>query len=140
METIKKIIVAVTIDSTIDQVWNLWTETEYITQWNHASDDWHTPRATNDLKVGGKFLWRMEAKDGSMGFDFAGTYTAVIDHQLIKYELADGRNVVVEFNDLVDSIRVVETFQPETINSHEMQRAGWQAILNNFKEFVENYD
>lgn len=125
------------INAPIFQVWTLWTAPEHITQWNNASDDWHTPRAENDLRVGGKFISRMEAKDGSMGFDFEGVYTVIKAHELIEYTIADGRNVKVEFSTITNQTKVIETFEAETENSIELQRGGWQAILNNFKKYAE---
>ena len=106
-------------------------------QWNNASDDWHTPRAQNDLKVGGRFLSRMEAKDGSAGFDFEGTYTKVKEYRLIAYSMDDGRIVRITFSEHGNNTTVVITFDPEQENSLEMQRAGWQAILDNFKKYAE---
>ena len=109
-------------------------------QWNNASNDWHTPRAENDLKVGGKFLYRMEAKDGSSGFDFNGTYEQVKTNELIVYSLTDGRKVEVIFTTKDDDARttkIATTFESENTNPIEMQRDGWQAILNNFKKYVE---
>ena len=107
-------------------------------KWNNASDDWHTPRAENDLKVGGKFLYRMEAKDGSSGFDFDGTYEQVKTNELIVYAISDGRKVDVKFTkDDNARTKLATTFEAEYTNPIEMQRGGWQAILNNFKKYVE---
>lgn len=108
-------------------------------KWNSASPDWHTPRAENDVRTGGKFLSRMEAKDGSTGFDFGGTYTEIVPMQKIAYTISDGRNVSVEFIEIEDSVKITEAFEMENENSEELQRAGWQAILDNFKEYVETY-
>ena len=119
-------------------VWAAWTTPDDISQWNAASDDWHTPRSSNDLRVGGQFSYRMEAKDGSMGFDFAGIYTKVVEQTLIEYTLGDARTVAVEFVPAGDSVKVIETFEAEDENSVEMQRQGWQNILNNFKRHVES--
>ncbi|MCB0130735.1 MAG: SRPBCC family protein [Caldilineaceae bacterium] len=119
-------------------VWAAWTTPDDISQWNAASDDWHTPRSSNDLWVGGQFSYRMEAKDGSMGFDFAGIYTKVVEQTLIEYTLGDARTVAVEFVPAGDSVKVIETFEAEDENSVEMQRQGWQNILNNFKRHVES--
>lgn len=140
METINKqnITVETIINASIEKVWQCWTLPEHITQWNNASDDWHTPFAENDLRTGGKFLSRMEAKDGSFGFDFGGVYTQVIPHQLIAYEMGDGRKVEINFSITGNETKVVETFEAETENSIELQRGGWQAILNNFKKYVES--
>ena len=106
--------------------------------WNNASPDWHTPSAKNDLRQGGKFNARMEARDGSMGFDFGGTYSEVILHKNISFTLEDNRKVTVIFSSLANSTRVVESFEAESTNSEELQRTGWQSILDNFKKYVEN--
>jgi uncharacterized protein YndB with AHSA1/START domain len=134
----KTITVQAVINAPVDKVWKLGTAPEHITKWNNASDDWHTPRAENDLRAGGKFLYRMEAKDGSFGFDFVGTYDEIKRKELIAYTIEDGRKVKVTFTKNSDSeTKVVETFEAENTNSLEMQRAGWQAILDNFKKYVE---
>lgn len=138
MDTKKTITVQAVINSPVENVWNLWTTPGHITKWNNASDDWHTPRAENDLRVGEKFLYRMEAKDGSFGFDFVGVYDEIKMNELISYTLDDEREVQVTFmknNDVETTI--VETFEAESTNSLEMQRAGWEAILDNFKKYVE---
>ena len=139
METPAKttITVETIINAPIEKVWECWTKPEHIVQWNNASDDWYTPTATNDLRVGGTFHARMEAKDGSVGFDFIGTYEAVQHHEYIEYALADGRNVSINFTADGDSTRIVEKFGAEDTNPVEMQQAGWQAILDNFKKHVE---
>ncbi len=108
-------------------------------QWNNASDDWHTPKATNDLRVGGAFASRMEAKDGSVGFDFGGTYTKVMPHALIAYVMDDDRAVSVIFEQRGKATQITETFEAEKTNSAEMQRQGWQAILDNFKKYAETH-
>lgn len=126
-----------TVDAPVQKVWDAWTEPEHIMQWNAASDDWHTPSATNDLREGGTFTSRMEAKDGSMGFDFGGTYTKVIEHKQIDYTMSDGRTVSVMFDEHDGHTHITETFVAETENSVEMQRAGWQSILDNFKKYTE---
>lgn len=124
----------------IEKVWEFWTEPEHITQWNFASNDWQCLSATNDLRVGGTFSSRMEAKDGSAGFDFGGTYTEVVPRARIFYVMsgADERKVDVTFTVVDDGVLVTETFDAETENPVDMQRAGWQAILDNFKKYVEN--
>lgn len=132
------ITVAVTVDAPIGQVWQSFTNPSEVVKWNAASPDWHSPQAENDLRVGGKFNYRMEAKDGSSGFDFEGTYTACEPQQSFAYVLEDGRQISVVFRVVSDGTEVVETFDPETENPVEMQRAGWQAILNNFKSYVES--
>jgi len=133
------ITVEATVLAPVEKVWKLWTGPEHITKWNNASDDWHTPSATNDLRVGGKFSSRMEAKDGSFGFDFGGTYTTVKVNELIAYTLGDERKVEIKFSPNGNGTKVTETFEAEGTNPVEMQRDGWQAILNNFKKYVESY-
>lgn len=125
------------INAPVETVWKKWTNPEDIVQWGAASDDWHTTRAENDLKPGGKFLSRMEAKDGSMGFDFGGTYDEIQTNKLIDSTLGDGRKVITVFTDKGDVTEVTETFEAESSNPIDMQRAGWQAILDNFKKHVE---
>ncbi len=139
MESTKKqtITVEALVNAPIEKVWKCWTSPEDVVKWNNASADWHTTKATNDLRTGGKFMSRMEAKDGSMGFDFEGVYENVITHQIIEYGLADGRKVKVTFAVDDGKTKVVETFDPEDVNSIELQRGGWQAILDNFKKYVE---
>lgn len=107
--------------------------------WNHASDDWHSPRAQNDLRPGGVFNYRMESKDGSEGFDFTGTYSEVVPLEKMAYTMPDGRSVTVLFTSDGSLTTVATTFDPETENSPDMQRAGWQAILDNFKKYTEEY-
>ncbi len=131
-----KITVETVVHAPIDAVWRAWTTPADIVQWNAASDDWHTTTATVDLRAGGEFSSRMEAKDGSTGFDFAGTYTKVEPHQLIESAFGD-RTMQVEFETAADGVLVRETFDAETTHPEEMQRAGWQAILDNFKRHVE---
>jgi uncharacterized protein YndB with AHSA1/START domain len=133
----EKITVEANVAAPIGQVWRAWNTPEDIKQWNAASDDWHTTQSTVDLRVGGTFSSRMEAKDGSMGFDFAGTFTKLIENQLIESSFGD-RTLRVEFISGPDSVTVRETFDPETTHSLELQRQGWQAILNNFKKHVES--
>lgn len=126
------------VNASTEKVWNCWTEPQHIIKWNAASDDWHTPRATNDVRPGGKFTSRMEAKDGSMGFDFEGVYEKVVPHQHLSYAMSDGRKVEVTFTPKGNAVEVVETFDAEQTNSIEMQRGGWQAILDNFKKYTES--
>lgn len=133
------ITIQATINAPVTKAWEIYTMPAHITQWNNASDDWHTPRAENDLRTGGKFLSRMEAKDGSAGFDFTGTYTEVKEHQLIAYTMDDGRTVTITFTAEGDATKMVVAFEAEQTNSVEMQRSGWQAILDNFKKYVESY-
>lgn len=126
------------VKSLIDKVWDSWNNPLHIIHWNHASDDWVTPKATNDFKVGGKFVYRMEAKDGSFGFDFSGAYVDIQENKLVVTRLDDERLVSTEFIQMPDSIRIVETFEAEGENSIEMQREGWLAILTNFKNYTES--
>ena len=127
-----KITVTALIDASIETVWRYWTSPEHIVNWNNASDDWYTPKAENDLRTGGKFLSRMEAKDGSFGFDFEGIYDLVETHQTIEYTLPDGRKVAIQFLEKGNQTEVIETFDPENENPPELQQQGWQMILNNF--------
>ena len=131
------ITVEVKVNLPVEKTWELWNDPEHITKWCFASDDWQTSRAENDLRVGGKFLSRMEAKDGSFGFDFEGVYVEVKPNKSIVYCIADGRKVDIVFNDNVDSTTVIETFEAENENPPEMQKNGWQSILNNFKKYAE---
>ena len=133
----QKIIVKTTVNASIEKVWQYWIEPKHIKKWNNASDDWHTPHAENDLRVGGKFLSRMEAKDGSFGFDFEGIYSEVKPFEKIKYGLDDGREVQIMFNRKGEITEVTEIFDAENENPIELQKGGWQAILNNFKQYVE---
>lgn len=139
MESTKKttITVQVLLNAPVEKVWKYWTLPEHITKWNYASEDWHTPYAEGDLRVGGKFSSRMEAKDGSMGFDFYGFYEVVTPNKALVSLLGDGRRVTVTFTSNGDETLLVETFEAETENSIELQRGGWQAILNNFKNYTE---
>lgn len=134
----QQITVTALINAPIKKVWNCWTAPEHIINWNFASDDWCAPSAENDLRIGGKFKSRMEAKDGSFGFDFEGIYTDIKQHEQIAYMLGDDRKVKIEFVLKDNQVEVVETFDPENENPIEMQQAGWQAILNNFKKYVES--
>ena len=132
-----KITVESTVKAPVEKVWKYWNGPEHITKWAYATPEWHTPRAENDLRVGGSFTSRMEAKDGSMGFDFAGVYDDVKPNEFISYTMADGRRVSIKFSGKGNETRVVETFEAESENPVEMQRGGWQAILDNFKNYVE---
>ena len=132
-----KITVEAKITAPIEQVWQAYITPEDIMQWNAASDDWHTPAATVDFREGGAFCSRMEAKDGSMGFNFEGTYTKIIEHELIEYSFGD-REAQVEFNPEAEGVRVRVTFDSEPTHSIEQQREGWQAILDNFARHVES--
>ena len=132
--------VRITVETTVpvspELAWEYWTEPRHITQWNQASEDWHTPRAENDLRVGGAFTSRMESKDGKFGFDFGGVYDAVEPHRLLASTLGDGRTVQVSFEPVPAGTRIVETFEAEDENSVELQRTGWQAILDNYRRYV----
>lgn len=132
------ITVEVRVKASVKKAWKCMTQPKHITQWNHASDDWCTPKAENDLRVGGKFNYRMEAKDGSAGFDFEGSFTKIEENKLIAYQITDGRNVEITFAEIGNETLVTETFEPENTNSVELQRQGWQAILDNFKKHVES--
>jgi uncharacterized protein YndB with AHSA1/START domain len=133
-----KITVETIVKAPIDKVWRAYTTPEDIKQWNTASEDWHTTQAAVDLRVGGAFTSRMEAKDGSFGFDFAGTYTRIVPNALIEYAFGD-RAGVVEFAQGEAGVAMRVTFDAETENSLEQQRQGWQAILNNFAKHVETH-
>ncbi|MBW7971966.1 SRPBCC family protein [Bradyrhizobium sp. BR 10289] len=131
-----RITVETSVAAPIDRVWRAYTTPADIVKWNAASDDWHTTKATVDLREGGAFSSRMEAKDGSMGFDFAGTYTTIVEHKLIEYAFGD-RRAEVEFVPDPNGVVVRVVFDGETTHSVEQQQAGWQAILDNFKRYVE---
>ena len=133
----QEITVQSSIEAPLDLVWKCYTEPEHVMRWNAASDDWHTPQAKNDLRPDGTFVYRMEAKDGSVGFDFGGTYTAVEQHERIAYVMDDGRKVEVHFVQNGPMTNVTVRFDPEQINARDMQQKGWQAILDNFKRYVE---
>ncbi|AWW00642.1 SRPBCC family protein [Arcticibacterium luteifluviistationis] len=131
------ILVETTINASLEKVWESWVIPTHIMNWNNASEDWHTPAASNDLKVGGKFSYTMAAKDGSFSFDLGGVYTAIVKKELISYELADGRKVRVEFMKMENGVKIIELFEPESENPSKMQKAGWQAILDSFKKYTE---
>lgn len=133
-----QITVTTLVEAPIERVWEYWTSPEHIMEWNHASDDWHCPSATNNLVVGGKFCATMSANDGSASFDFEGTYTDVVEHERIEYSLADDRHISVTFEQEGNQVRVTEVFDAETENPIEMQQSGWQAILDNFRDYVES--
>lgn len=132
-----KITVETVVHAPIETVWNSWTQPEHITQWNAASPDWCCPSATNDVRVGGTFSSRMEARDGSAGFDFAGTYTEVVPQQKLVTAFGD-RAAEVTFEEIEGGVKVTQTFDAEEENSAEMQRGGWQAILDSFKKHTES--
>lgn len=127
-----------TINAPVKKVWEMFNNPEHVIKWNNPSPDWHTPKAENELREGGNFVYRMEAKDGSFGFDFGGTYDEVKAHERIAYTLGDGRKVDADFKEEGDVTHIVENFEAETQNTLEMQQAGWQGILDNFKSYVES--
>ena len=132
-----KITVETQVNAKLSQVWHAWNNPADIQQWNAASDDWHTTRSTVDLREGGKFVARMEAKDGSEGFEFEGVYTRVVPQKAIEYRMDDGRQVTVEFSEQAGRVLVRETFEAEAQNTLELQRQGWQSILDSFARHVE---
>lgn len=134
----KRITIETTVDAPAEKIWACWTSPEHIMQWNSASEEWHTPTATVDLRVGGKFSSRMETKDGSEGFDFGGTYTKVIKNAHIDYTIDDGRSVSIVFSENDGHTHITEIFEAENENPMEMQKQGWQAILDNFKRYTES--
>jgi uncharacterized protein YndB with AHSA1/START domain len=129
--------VETTVNAPVEKVWKLWTDAEDVKQWNHASDDWHSPQAQNDLRPGGEFVYRMEAKDGSFGFDFGGIYDEVRPYEYIEYTMGDGRKVKTDFKRDGDVTHIVEVFEAEHTHTEELQKSGWQAILDNFKRYAE---
>jgi uncharacterized protein YndB with AHSA1/START domain len=133
----KQITIKANINKSIEDVWNCWNKPECVKQWSFADNSWECSHAEVDLKVGGKFLSTLRAKDGSAEFDFSGTYIQIIDKKLIEYVIDDGRKVLIEFIDNNESVEVIETFEMEGMNSKEAQRFGWQGFLNNFKKFAE---
>lgn len=135
----EKITVEATIKGDLQKIWRYWTQPTHIMKWNFASDDWFCPKAENDLRVGGKMSSRMEAKDGSFGFDFEGVYDEVVDHERITYTIPDGRVSTTTFESLGEHVQVNIIFDAESQNPIAMQRNGWQAILNNFKNYVESH-
>lgn len=140
METAQREVVTVetTVNAPVNKVWEYFSLPEHIMQWNNASNDWFTPKSENDFREGGKFNNRMEAKDGSFGFDFEGTYTKVTPKEYIEYNIADGRNVKIRFAPEGEGTKISESFEAETSNPIDMQRNGWQAILDNFKKYTES--
>ncbi len=138
MESKTPIQIETIVNAPIETIWKAWNDPAAIMEWAHASDDWHAPFAENDLRVGGKFTTRMAAKDGSVSFDFGGEYTDVQELKSIGYTMGDGRTVHVTFEKIGDTTKVIEIFDPENENPIEMQRGGWQAILDNFKKYTES--
>src|ERR1044071_738629 len=139
METKQKTLITIqaTVNAPVEKVWNTWSEPQHITKWAFASDDWHAPVAENDLRTGGKFSTTMAAKDGSFSFEFGGVYDKVEQHKTINYTIGDGRKVETSFSGPGNETTIVQSFEAEDQNSIDMQRGGWQAILNNFKRYVE---
>lgn len=139
METSNKRIITVetTVNAPIEKIWKDWNDPVHIKRWYSASDDWHAPYADNDLRVNGKFTTTMAAKNGSMSFDFQGIYTNIEENKIIEYVLADGRKVKIVFTHADGMTKITETFDAESVNSLELQREGWQAILDNFKKYSE---
>jgi len=138
MDRKETIQVEIIINAKLIKVWDFWTAPKHIIKWNNASEDWRTTEAVNDLNVGGNFCYTMEAKDGSMGFDFGGVYSKINKHKHIEYVTDDGRKVVIEFYEENEKTKISETFEAERINPVEMQQSGWQSILDNFKRYVES--
>jgi uncharacterized protein YndB with AHSA1/START domain len=137
MENKNPISVQAIVHAPVAKVWECWNMPEHITGWAFASDDWEAPAAENDLRVGGQFKTVMAAKDKSESFDFIGTYTAVKEHELIEYDMEDGRHVKVEFEEAPDGVKITQTFDPENENPEDFQKAGWQSTLENFKKYTE---
>lgn len=133
-----RITVEESVKANIDKVWEYWTNPLHISRWNFATEDWCCPKVINNLKPNEQFSWRMEAKDGSMGFDFTGTYDKVLEKKLISYKISDGRRVQITFVQNGNEVKVSETFEAEETNTNDKQRAGWQTILKIFKKYVES--
>ena len=132
------ITVETTVNVPIEKAWKYWAEPKHIMNWSFASPDWHTPKAENDLRTGGKFSSTMAAKDGSMSFEFGGEYTLVKNHEKIEYTMGDGRQVKITFTKTPEGVKIAESFEAESQNPIEMQQDGWQAILGNYKTYTEN--
>ena len=140
METTEKVVVTIEakINAPAEKVWNTWNDPQHVVKWNSPTPEWHTPRAENDVRTGGRFMFRMEARDGSMGFDFGGVYDVVTPYTYMEYTMGDGRKVKIFFHEKSDCIHIVQSFDAENQNPVEMQRAGWQSILDNFKKYTES--
>jgi uncharacterized protein YndB with AHSA1/START domain len=134
-----KITIAATANAPVETVWKLWNDPEDIMKWNTPDPGWHSPSSENDLRVGGKFKNRMEAKDGSFGFDFEGTYDSIVLNKEISYTMADGRQATTVFSEQDGNTHLATSFDPETENDPEFQKQGWQTILNNFVKYVESH-
>jgi uncharacterized protein YndB with AHSA1/START domain len=139
MPNLSPITVQTTVNAPIEKAWKYWTDPKHVMQWNHASDDWHSPSGTNDLRDGGSFSFRMEAKDKSVGFDFGGTYTKVLAEKQLNYTMGDGRKVSVTFEEKGGKTVITETFDPETQNPPEFQKQGWQSIMDNYTKYTESH-
>ena len=137
MDQHKAITVQTVVNAPLEKVWEFWTKPEHIVNWAFASDDWEAPAAENDLRIGGKFIIVMAAKDKSTSFDFNGVYTSVKENELIEYDIEGGRHVKIEFNELPEGIQITESFDAENENSEDKQQSGWQSILDNFKKYSE---
>lgn len=135
-----KIKVDTSVEKDLDKVWEFWTKPEHIAKWNQATEDWMCSNAENDLQKGGKFVYRMEAKDGSYGFDFSGEYMEVKPKEKLVYALEDGRSAEINFSEEHGKTIITETFEPESENPEDQQKEGWQAILNSFKKYAETQD
>lgn len=131
------ITVQTTINNSIEKVWDSYTNTNHVIHWNFASDDWHCPQASNELKVGSPFNYEMASKDGSMSFNFTGVFTEIDVYKTIQYTMDDGRKAILNFKETEQGVEVIEQFEPEKMNTEELQRFGWQSILDNFKKYTE---
>lgn len=138
MTSFQKIRIMTRVQAPIEKVWTCFSQPEHIVLWNTASDDWHTTRANNDFYVGGAFSYRMEAKDGSFGFDFAGVYDYIKPLSSIGYTLTDGRRVHISFEEQDGAVLIEEEFEAENENPHELQQQGWTMILDNFRRYAES--
>jgi uncharacterized protein YndB with AHSA1/START domain len=138
MSNLANITVSTTINASVEKVWEVFNSPEHNVIWNTGHPDWHTPKSTNDLRVGGAFCHTMAAKDGSLSFDFNGTYNIVKPYELVDYTIEGGRHVQVVFESIGASAKLTEIFEPETENSEELQQAGWQGILDNLKRYIES--
>lgn len=133
----RPITIQTVVNASVEKTWEYWNEPKHITKWSFALDEWEAPFAENNLCIGGKFSTRMQAKNGSQGFDFSGEYTEIRENEFIEYVMSDGRKVSIQFNKIDGKTEITETFDPEEENSIELQKNGWQAILNNFKKYVD---
>jgi uncharacterized protein YndB with AHSA1/START domain len=131
--------IGATVSSTLEKVWQFYTEAAHVVNWNHASDDWYTPSAENDLKTGGYFAYKMSAKDGSFSFNFSGIYNLIEPLKTIVYTLDDGRKVTVAFSETAEGVVIDQAFEAETVHDLDLQQQGWQAILDNFKLYAETH-